>query len=667
MIFNLLRLKSLGFANRTSKRPARRMIGEWVQPLERRDVPAVIRWDGGAGTLVWSDPANWEGDLLPGTADQVEIGADPAKSENPTPITITAPVVINRLSTDRLVSMSGSNSSLRITSGVSNFNAGLDLNYAGLAVQGSGTVLNIKGAPVQPSQGLILSIDGGTLNWSGVTKMDNMVVMINAGSTIQLPDLTNASNFSEFTVQGGSITAPGLNTLKYSRFSVLDGGKADIAALADASNSLVEVVGIGSQLNLPNLAKFDAGRFRLDQGATVSATSLKTVNIAPATAWSFSWFVGQDSVLNLSHLSSINAVAQPSPNEAPDARILLRKNGRIALDPTVWTTTTGQVSISLAGDSRIDGSLILGSKTIVTGSGTFGGSVDNSGRFSPSGDYSPYGSISVKGDWTSRPGSVMDLQLGGPSKLDRVMVTGQATILGGDLKIQFSDEYNSDPNLIPDGRLQLMTWSVWGGQFTSTPDLVPRTDGILITAQTRYEPTGLIEVLARHRTDPDVFTVSDTTVLRGTNSISYGIFTIRRTGPMTVPITIGYKVIDGTAKSGTNYSFPGGPITLAPGETERQIRFIIRGSSVYIGNKSFQVQLTSASDRGTLGTQTLATVTIKDTVPAPVVKPVATVNTGTSPKIVPASKPKTVVQKPTPKPLAKPKFLAKPKPVVVKK
>ena len=212
-----------------------------------------------------------------------------------------------------------------------------------------------------------------------------------------------------------------------------------------------------------------------------------------------------------------------------------------------------------------------------------------------------------------------------------------------------------------------MTWSVWGGQFTSTPDLVPRTDGILITAQTRYEPTGLIEVLARHRTDPDIFTVSDATVLRGTNSISYGIFTIRRTGPMTVPITIGYKVIDGTAKSGTNYSFPGGPITLAPGETERQIRFIIRGSSVYIGDKTFQVQLTSASDRGTLGTQTLATVTIKDTVPAPVVKPVATVSTGTSPKIVPASKPKTVVQKPTPKPLPKPKFLTKPKAVVVKK
>ncbi len=678
MNFNLLRMKkTIARSSRAAQRPNRHVSGEWIESLERRDVPAVIHWDGGAGTLAWSDAANWEGDALPGTADQVVIATDPLNPGKTDPITISTPVVVSGLNSDRLIAMTGSNTSLRITSGVSNLNAGLDLNFAGLAVQGKGSVLNIKGAPIQPKQGLVLSIDGASLNWPGVQKLDNMVVMINAGSSIQLPDLTVATNFSEFTVQGGSITAPGLSTLNYSRLSILDGGKADVTALTDASNSLVEVVGAGSNLNLPNLSKFDAGRFRLDQGATLTATALTSVNIGPATAWAFSWYVGQDSILTLPNLGSINALAQPSPYEAHDARILVRQNGRIVLDPSKWTTTTGQVSLSLSGDSRLEGSFNFGSSTIVTGSGTFAGSVNNYGRFSPSGDYSPYGSISVTGDWTSRPGSVLDLQMGGPSKLDRVMISGQATILGGELKIQFSDEFSNDPNLIPDGRFQLMSWSVWGGQFTTSPDLIPRQDGIQITAQSRYEPTGLIEVLARHRTDSDIFTVSDTTVYKGTDSITYGIFTIHRTGPMTVPITLGYKVIDGTAKSGTNFNFPAGPITLAPGETERQIRFIIRGTSAYTGNKTFQVQLTSVSDRGVFGAQTLATVTIKDTIPLPLVVPVATVPPASASKLVPASNPKNnlpkgklptkQVVKPIPKPVVlKPNVVAKPK-VALKK
>lgn len=625
-----------------------------TESLERRDVPAIVSWVGSAGTNNWADAANWSGGTLPTSADQVVIPVDPAKGAAADPISITTPVVLSGITTDRVVSMSGDNASLRLTSGVSNFNAGLDLTYAGLAVQGTGTVLNVTGAPVQPSQGTILALRGGQINWSGATLLDNMNVYLDAGSSISMPNLTAITDFSGITNQSGSFSAPGLKAITFSRLSVLDGAKVDVTALADASNSLLEVDGTGSALAVPNLQTFYAGRFRLDHSGTVTANTLQTVNIAPATAWTFSWYIGKDSVLNIPQVTAINALPQLSPNEAPDARIQVVGNGRIELDPKKWTTTTGQVSISLGGDSVVNGSFNFGSASVLTGSGLIGGSVNNYGTVSPFGDYSPYGTISVKGDWTNQANSSINLQMGGPQKLDRIWVSGQATILGGKLNIQLSDEFKSDPKLVPVGSFQLMSWAGWGGQFTSTPDFLPRVDGTQYTAQTRYQPNGLFEATAQFSTNPDVISVSNTKVQKGTASISYGIFTINRNGPMTVPITVTYQVVDGTAKSGTNYSFPAGPITLAPGETQRQIRFIIRGTAGYVGDKSFQVLLTSVSDRGVLG-QASATVTIQDINPKPVPVPVPTKSTTTTPKVTAAAKPKTVLPKVMAKPVAKPR------------
>ncbi|MBX7105620.1 MAG: hypothetical protein K1X57_16170 [Gemmataceae bacterium] len=42
--------------------------------LESRDVPAAVAWDGGAGTNLWSDAANWDTNTLPAAGDDVTIG-----------------------------------------------------------------------------------------------------------------------------------------------------------------------------------------------------------------------------------------------------------------------------------------------------------------------------------------------------------------------------------------------------------------------------------------------------------------------------------------------------------------------------------------------------------------------------------------------------------------
>jgi hypothetical protein len=604
-----------------------RLILAEIDSLERRDVPAIVSWDGGAGTNLWSDAANWSGDSLPTPQDDVVIAAPSAADSSPStpsasPIQINSPVVLQSIHSTLPLAISGSTASIRVTSGSSQITAGLELNFAGLAVQGSGTSLVIDGAPQNPAKCMILALDGAGIEWKGVSTLDNMVVMINKGSSVSLPELTTVQNVSEITNQGGTFTAPMLTKFQLSRISTLAGAKVSLPALDDASSSLIEANDAGSTIDLPALTKFDAGRFRADQGATINAPAIKVVNIAPATAWSFSWFVGNDSLISVPQLSYINALPQQSPYESPDARILLRGSGRINFDPAKTTLTNGKLSFDLSGNSLISGSFVLAAQTQLTGSGSITGNVDLFGTFSPSGDYSPYGTFQVGGHWTSRPGSVINLQMGGPSKLDRLQISGQATILGGSLNVSLANEFADDPQLIPDGQFQLISWAGWAGQFVSVPALLPRTDGIQITAQSRYQPGGLVESLARFNTNPDIISVSDMTFPEGNDSISYGTFVVHRSGPMTVPITINYQVIDGSAKTGPDYRFPTGPITLAPGETERQIRFIIRGNTSYGGNKSFQIKLTGVSDRATLG-QSLATITIKDDEPAPTpVKPV---------------------------------------------
>src|SRR5437762_1964873 len=60
--------------SRSRRRHARPLV---LEHLEDRLAPAVILWDGGplgTGTS-WNNPVNWAGDMLPGAADDAQIGS----------------------------------------------------------------------------------------------------------------------------------------------------------------------------------------------------------------------------------------------------------------------------------------------------------------------------------------------------------------------------------------------------------------------------------------------------------------------------------------------------------------------------------------------------------------------------------------------------------------
>src|SRR5262245_16316284 len=45
------------------------------EPLEERQLLAVVTWDGGGDGVSWGDALNWSGDAQPGLADDVLINA----------------------------------------------------------------------------------------------------------------------------------------------------------------------------------------------------------------------------------------------------------------------------------------------------------------------------------------------------------------------------------------------------------------------------------------------------------------------------------------------------------------------------------------------------------------------------------------------------------------
>ena len=77
---------TLGRGARAEARRGGSRIAEGATPLceglEQRVMLSTVVWDGGAGSMDWNTPANWDGDVLPTIADDVEIpplGGDAAR------------------------------------------------------------------------------------------------------------------------------------------------------------------------------------------------------------------------------------------------------------------------------------------------------------------------------------------------------------------------------------------------------------------------------------------------------------------------------------------------------------------------------------------------------------------------------------------------------------
>ena len=110
-----------------------------VEPLEARDVPAVLTWDGGGADADWHNPLNWSTDALPGAADDARIGAAFAA----TTVTVSQDVTVGSLTSEAAIRVLGSTLTLPNSGSVSI--VGNTFENEGSLVVGSGAFLSLQG------------------------------------------------------------------------------------------------------------------------------------------------------------------------------------------------------------------------------------------------------------------------------------------------------------------------------------------------------------------------------------------------------------------------------------------------------------------------------------------------------------------------------------------
>jgi hypothetical protein len=78
-------------------------------------------------------------------------------------------------------------------------------------------------------------------------------------------------------------------------------------------------------------------------------------------------------------------------------------------------------------------------------------------------------------------------------------------------------------------------------------------------------------------TDPPLITIADASVTEGDGGIRTLTFSVALTRASSLPVSVNYGTIDGTAKAGADYEAASGTLVFAPGETTKTITIFIIG------------------------------------------------------------------------------------------
>jgi Mg-chelatase subunit ChlD len=107
--------------------------------------------------------------------------------------------------------------------------------------------------------------------------------------------------------------------------------------------------------------------------------------------------------------------------------------------------------------------------------------------------------------------------------------------------------------------------------------------------------------------DRPLITVNDVVVNEGAGTAT---FIVTLAGTSTLPVTVDYASVDGTATAGSDYDAVSGRLTFAPGETSKTIVVPIRNDSppVYEGPETFFINLTSPTNAVISDPQGLGTI-----------------------------------------------------------
>ncbi|MBL8476487.1 MAG: hypothetical protein JNK71_10520, partial [Methyloversatilis sp.] len=316
-----------------------------------------ICWDGGAGSQLWTDAANWTGDVLPGVNDLVFITL--AGGSN---------VVLNAIPTVTVAGLTiGNANSLTLTGGVLN---------APTTVQPGGT-LNLTGGNLNFGSALL---NNGVLNYAGGTMSGN--VFTNNGTLNVLSGSAGNLTTTRLNNNGSVIVDSGAT------FEFGNGGGMIFAnnGAVDVESGTLSVLAHDTDASGPGA---DSGVYSVDSGATLRfrdafrdfgpGSSITGPGDVEFTAFSGGVFNinGGYNVSGETRVSGNTLVNFNSNATFGDLRVAgnIGGNGTLTVtDDLTWTSGsiggTGRV-IVVRGDTVLDGSSLAlnGAVLNVGGSG----------------------------------------------------------------------------------------------------------------------------------------------------------------------------------------------------------------------------------------------------------------------------------------------------------
>ena len=88
--------------------------------------------------------------------------------------------------------------------------------------------------------------------------------------------------------------------------------------------------------------------------------------------------------------------------------------------------------------------------------------------------------------------------------------------------------------------------------------------------------------------------IGDATVVEGDSGTAKLRFTVRLSAATTIPVTVHYATVDGTATAPGDYATATGTITLAPGQTTKVVSVNVKGETTDEVEEQLEVVLSAA-------------------------------------------------------------------------
>lgn len=111
--------------------------------------------------------------------------------------------------------------------------------------------------------------------------------------------------------------------------------------------------------------------------------------------------------------------------------------------------------------------------------------------------------------------------------------------------------------------------------------------------------------------------VDDVTAGEGTGTNTDFVFVVRRTGSALVPVSVGYRTVDGTAVAGQDYTERTGGLQLDIGETAETVRVPVHGDDAREAGETFSLELTYVYGASVADRAGVATILDDDAPPPP--------------------------------------------------